>query len=83
MAHSARHARAVQALSRTPPSLSSPLFTDTLGGGLELALACHFRVATKDIEVGQPEVLLGIIPGAGGTQRLPRFAARAGARDVH
>jgi 3-hydroxyacyl-CoA dehydrogenase len=45
-----------------------------LGGGLEVAQACHFRVATKDAKVGQPEVLLGIIPGAGGTQRLPRLA---------
>ena len=44
-----------------------------LGGGLELALACHYRVATADASVGQPEVLLGIIPGAGGTQRLPRL----------
>jgi 3-hydroxyacyl-CoA dehydrogenase len=45
-----------------------------LGGGLEVAQACHFRVATKDAKVGQPEVMLGIIPGAGGTQRLPRLA---------
>ncbi len=44
-----------------------------LGGGLEVAMACHLRVATKDARVGQPEVLLGIIPGAGGTQRLPRL----------
>jgi len=47
---------------------------NALGGGLEVAQACHFRVATKDARVGQPEVLLGIIPGAGGTQRLPRLA---------
>src|SRR5437773_1207785 len=46
---------------------------NALGGGLEVAQACHFRVATKDARVGQPEVLLGIIPGAGGTQRLPRL----------
>ena len=45
-----------------------------LGGGLEVAMACHYRVATPDALVGQPEVLLGIIPGAGGTQRLPRLA---------
>ncbi|MGH9144321.1 MAG: 3-hydroxyacyl-CoA dehydrogenase NAD-binding domain-containing protein, partial [Vicinamibacterales bacterium] len=45
-----------------------------LGGGLEVAQACHFRVAVKEARVGQPEVLLGIIPGAGGTQRLPRLA---------
>src|SRR5689334_18458718 len=44
-----------------------------LGGGMELALACHYRVATPDTILGQPEVNLGIIPGAGGTQRLPRL----------
>jgi 3-hydroxyacyl-CoA dehydrogenase len=45
-----------------------------LGGGLETAMACHYRVATADAQVGQPEVKLGLIPGAGGTQRLPRLA---------
>ncbi len=44
-----------------------------LGGGMELAMACHYRVATPDAQVGQPEVKLGLIPGAGGTQRLPRL----------
>ena len=43
------------------------------GGGLELALGCHYRVATDNANVGLPEVKLGIIPGAGGTQRLPRI----------
>jgi 3-hydroxyacyl-CoA dehydrogenase len=43
-----------------------------LGGGLELALGCHFRVATNDAKLGLPEVKLGLLPGAGGTQRLPR-----------
>ena len=43
-----------------------------LGGGLEVALACHFRVATRDARLGLPEVKLGLLPGAGGTQRLPR-----------
>jgi 3-hydroxyacyl-CoA dehydrogenase len=45
-----------------------------LGGGLELAMAGHYRVASPDAQVGQPETKLGIIPGAGGTQRLPRLA---------
>ncbi len=45
-----------------------------LGGGLELALACHFRVAAADASLGLPEVKLGLLPGAGGTQRLPRLA---------
>src|SRR5207245_593261 len=43
-----------------------------LGGGLELALACHYRVAESTAELGLPEITLGLIPGAGGTQRLPR-----------
>ena len=46
----------------------------TLGGGLEIALGCHYRVASPDAAVGQPEVKLGFPPGAGGTQRLPRLA---------
>jgi len=47
------------------------------GGGLEVAMAGHYRVAAPDAQVGQPEVKLGIIPGAGGTQRLPRLAGVA------
>src|SRR5215813_11667532 len=54
--------------------LVAAIHGNALGGGLEVAQACHFRVATRDAKVGQPEVLLGIIPGAGGTQRLPRLA---------
>jgi 3-hydroxyacyl-CoA dehydrogenase len=52
------------------------------GGGLELAMAGHYRVATADAQVGQPEVKLGIIPGAGGTQRLPRLAGIAKAAEM-
>ena len=44
-----------------------------LGGGLELAMGCHYRIAAADTRVGQPEVKLGLLPGAGGTQRLPRL----------
>ncbi len=47
---------------------------NALGGGLEIALAAHYRIASADARIGQPEVKLGIIPGAGGTQRLPRLA---------
>src|SRR5204862_7793749 len=48
-----------------------------LGGGLELAPACHFRIALPKSQLGLPEVKLGILPGAGGTQRLPRLIAMA------
>ena len=53
-----------------------------LGGGLELALCADFRVAGESARVGQPEILLGIIPGAGGTQRLPRLIGPARAKDI-
>ena len=55
---------------------------NALGGGLEVAQACHYRVASPDAKVGQPEVNLGIIPGAGGTQRLPRLAGVAKAIEL-
>ena len=53
-----------------------------LGGGLELALACDLRVAADDARLGQPEILLGIIPGGGATQRLPRLIGTGRARDL-
>ena len=48
-----------------------------LGGGAELALACRYRVARSDASIGFPEVILGLVPGAGGTQRLPRLIGLA------
>src|SRR5437762_7634610 len=61
-------------LEDAPKPLIAAIHGNALGGGLELAQACHYRVASPDAKVGQPEVLLGIIPGAGGTQRLPRLS---------
>jgi enoyl-CoA hydratase/carnithine racemase len=53
-----------------------------LGGGCEVALACDLRLAAEDAQLGLPEILLGIIPGSGGTQRLPRLIGLARARDL-
>src|SRR5262249_19956610 len=53
-----------------------------LGGGLEVALGCHYRVAIASAQVGLPEVKLGILPGAGGTQRLPRLIGAKAALDM-
>jgi enoyl-CoA hydratase/carnithine racemase len=53
-----------------------------LGGGCELAMACDFRMASERAKLGQPEILLGIIPGGGGTQRLARLVGPARAKDI-
>ena len=53
-----------------------------LGGGLELALACHYRLAHRNARLGLPEITLGLIPGAGGTQRLPRLIGARAALDM-
>ena len=53
-----------------------------LGGGMELAMACHMRIASDKAKFGQPEILLGIIPGFGGTQRLLRLCGTAKAREI-
>ena len=64
----------IPAIERSAKPVIVALSGYGLGGGLELALSCHYRVASRKTEVGQPEVLLGFPPGAGGTQRLPRLA---------
>jgi 3-hydroxyacyl-CoA dehydrogenase len=65
------------AIESCPKPVVMAIHGTAFGGGLELALAAHYRVATADAQVGQPEVKLGLIPGAGGTQRLPRLAGVA------
>jgi 3-hydroxyacyl-CoA dehydrogenase len=70
------HAR-LKKLEDVDKPLVAAIHGHALGGGLEFAMACHHRVAVATAKVGQPEVLLGIIPGAGGTQRLPRLCGPA------
>src|SRR3954453_21875281 len=59
-------------IENCPKPVGAAIHGTALGGGLEVALGAHFRVATKDAKLGLPEVKLGLLPGAGGTQRLPR-----------
>ena len=67
-------------------NLSTPVIAAVngfaLGGGLELAMACHFRVASDNAKVGLPEVSLGVIPGYGGTQRLPQLIGKGRAMEM-
>ncbi|MGE4063791.1 MAG: 3-hydroxyacyl-CoA dehydrogenase NAD-binding domain-containing protein [Rhodospirillaceae bacterium] len=61
------------AIENSPKTVVASIHGQALGGGLEIALACHYRVAAKGAKLGLPEVTLGLVPGAGGTQRLPRL----------
>jgi len=71
-------ARGIQKLGFAIDGMRTPVVAQIhgfcLGGGLELAMACDIRVAAEDAQLGQPEIKLGLIPGGGGTQRLPRLA---------
>lgn len=78
-----RRSRAGQNIFRrfetSPKPTVAALNGFTLGGGCELAMACHVRIASEKAKLGQPEVKLGIVPGYGGTQRLPRLVGRGAA----
>ncbi|GAA4127771.1 enoyl-CoA hydratase/isomerase family protein [Actinomadura keratinilytica] len=71
-----------KALAAIPKPVIAAITGYALGGGLEVALAADFRVAGEGAKVGQPEIQLGIIPGAGGTQRLARLVGPAKAKDL-
>jgi enoyl-CoA hydratase/carnithine racemase len=73
---------AFDAIARIPKPVVAAITGYALGGGCELALACDWRVVAEDAKLGQPEIKLGIIPGAGGTQRLARLVGPARAKDL-
>ncbi len=73
---------AISALARIPKPTVAAVTGYALGGGCEVALACDFRVVGRSARLGQPEILLGVIPGAGGTQRLARLVGTARAKDL-
>jgi enoyl-CoA hydratase/carnithine racemase len=73
---------AFTAVARIPKPTVAAVTGYALGAGCELALCCDFRVAAEDSRLGQPEILLGVIPGAGGTQRLARLIGPARTKDL-
>jgi enoyl-CoA hydratase/carnithine racemase len=73
---------ALRALARLPQIVIAAVTGYALGGGCELALTADFRFVADDARLGQPEILLGVIPGAGGTQRLPRLVGVQRAREL-
>ena len=73
---------AFDALARIPKPTVAAITGYALGGGCELALTADFRICGDNAKLGQPEILLGIIPGAGGTQRLPRLIGPARAKEL-
>ncbi|HVA02357.1 MAG TPA: enoyl-CoA hydratase/isomerase family protein [Acidimicrobiales bacterium] len=73
---------ATTALAALPRVTIAAITGYALGGGLELALACDLRVVSEDARLGQPEILLGIVPGGGATQRLPRLVGLSRGKDM-
>ncbi|HTZ42958.1 MAG TPA: enoyl-CoA hydratase-related protein [Jatrophihabitans sp.] len=73
---------ALDAIAQLPQPVIAAVTGYALGGGCELALTADFRISADNAKWGQPEILLGIIPGAGGTQRLPRLIGPAKAKDL-
>lgn len=74
--------RLMQTIERFPKPVIAMVNGFALGGGLELAMACHLRIAARSARLGQPEVNLGLIPGFGGTQRLLRLVGRSAALEL-
>ncbi|KQR18122.1 MULTISPECIES: enoyl-CoA hydratase/isomerase family protein [Xanthomonas] len=74
--------RLMRRIERMPKPVIGMINGFALGGGLELAMACHLRIAASTARLGQPEINLGLIPGFGGTQRLLRLTGRAAALEL-
>ena len=72
----------IAAIEKSDTVFVAAIEKNALGGGLELSLACDYRIANKDAKVGLPEIKLGLLPGAGGTQRLPRLIGAQDALDM-
>lgn len=81
MAHEA-HTKVFNVIADGPKPVIAAINGFALGGGLELAMACHIRIAAETAKMGQPEVILGLIPGYGGTQRLPQLVGRGRALEM-
>ena len=79
---SAKGQAVLSAIERFPKPVIAAINGFALGGGCELALACHIRIASEKAQIGLPEVTLGIIPGYGGTQRLPRLVGKGKAFEL-
>lgn len=81
-----RRSRVIQdcfkAVAQIPQPTVAAITGYALGAGCELALCCDFRIAASDATLGQPEILLGVVPGAGGSQRLPRLIGTSRAKDL-
>jgi 3-hydroxyacyl-CoA dehydrogenase/enoyl-CoA hydratase/carnithine racemase len=69
--------RFINGIEDGPKPVIAAINGHCLGGGLEIAMACHYRIAAQGVQIGQPEVQIGLIPGAGGTQRLARLVGFA------
>ena len=72
----------IRLIEDSPKPVIAAIHGTALGGGLEIALGCHFRIAAGNAKMGLPEVTLGLLPGAGGTQRLPRLIGIRAALDM-
>jgi len=72
----------IDQVERSPKPVIAAINGVCMGGGLELALGCSYRIATPDASMGLPEVKIGLLPGAGGTQRLPRAVGKSKAMDM-